>query len=66
MEEVGELEGEGLAGVPDEGDIDHRLSAIPGCLPGAHPLGVGSMPVDGQVLAEEVDVIERGRRRDQL
>src|ERR1039457_3901453 len=61
-----ELEGPRLTGVADEGDVNHRLGAIPGSLTGSHPLRVSAMAVDGQVLAEQVDVVQRSRGGDQL
>ena len=61
-----ELQRQRLARVPHERDVDHRLGAVAGRLARTNSLRMGAMAVDGQVLAEEVDVVQRRRRGHQL
>src|SRR5439155_27038848 len=48
------LEGQRLAGLADEGDVDHRLRPVGGG--GAADLLVADMAVDGDVLPEQVEL----------
>jgi len=66
VEEVRELQGQRFAGVADERDVDDGLSAIAGRLADAHTLRMRAVPVDGQVLTEQVDVVERVRGGNEL